>query len=87
MKSIATAIQKAGGSDPERLILAFNGLELATPLGPIAYRGIDHQATLGTYIGLTSLREERGIVKDFAYVDGRFVMPSDAEVTRLRPRE
>lgn len=62
-------------------------MELPTPMGPIVYRSLDHQATLGAYVGVTALQDGRGVVKDFVFVDGKSVMSSDAEVGRLRPHE
>lgn len=85
LKSIATAIKKADSTDTERLIAAFRELQVDTPLGPITYRGIDHQSTMGTYVGTTSLRAGRGIVTDHRYIDGRTVMPADADVRKWRP--
>ena len=87
LKSIATAIKKAGSADTEQLIAAFRELEVETPLGTITYRGIDHQSTMGTYVGTTSLRAGRGIVKDHRYIDGSTVMPADADVRKWRPPE
>lgn len=83
--SLVAAINRAGSLDTEKLILAFKGLNVETPLGPISYRAIDHQSTMGTYIGITSVRQGRAIVKDYRYVPGQSIMPSDAEIKRLRP--
>lgn len=84
LKSIAAAITRAGSTDTERLVVAFRDLAVVTPLGAITYRGLDHQATLGTYVGTTALRAGRGIVIDHTYIDGKTVMPSDADVRRWR---
>jgi branched-chain amino acid transport system substrate-binding protein len=84
LKSVAAAIKNAGSTDTERLITAFRDLEVATPLGPIRYRGIDHQSTMGTYVGTTTLRNGQGMVIDFRYIDGATVMPSDALVRTWR---
>lgn len=69
LKSIAAAVKEAGSTDGETLILAFQCLEVDTPLGAIRYRGIDHQSATGTYVGTTTLRDGRGITKDYRYVD------------------
>jgi branched-chain amino acid transport system substrate-binding protein len=39
-----TAIDKAGGTDPEKLIAAMEGMTFETPKGPMTFRKEDHQA-------------------------------------------
>jgi branched-chain amino acid transport system substrate-binding protein len=85
MMSIAEAIRKAGSTDTEKLIAAFRGLQLGSPFGPITYRAIDHQATMGAYVGTTALEQGRGVMRNFRYIDGAAVQPSDDEVRKLRP--
>ena len=77
----------SAGPTTERLIAAFRELEVDTPLGPITYRGIDHQSTMGTYVGTTTLRPGGGIVRDHVYVNGATVLPADVDVRRWRPAE
>jgi branched-chain amino acid transport system substrate-binding protein len=85
MMSLAAGIAKAGGTDTEKLIAAFRGLKLDSPLGPFEYRASDHQATMGAYVGKIALKNGKGTMADFKYVDGASVLPSDAEVKKLRP--
>ena len=85
MMSAAAAIRKAGSTDTEKLIAAFAGLQVDTPFGKITYRAQDNQATMGAYIGKTALDGGKGVMRDFRYVDGASVMPSDAAVKKLRP--
>ena len=85
MQSIAEALKKAGSTDIEKLISAFRGLKLDTSFGPIEYRKQDHQATMGAYVGLTTLKNGKGTMKDFRLVDGAAIQPSDEEVAKLRP--
>jgi branched-chain amino acid transport system substrate-binding protein len=85
MTSLAAGIAKAGGTDTEKLIAAFRGLKLDSPLGPFEYRASDHQATMGAYVGKIALKNGKGTMADFKYVDGASVLPSDAEVKKLRP--
>jgi branched-chain amino acid transport system substrate-binding protein len=85
MKSLAAGIAKAGSTDTEKLIGAFRGLKLESPFGPFEYRAIDHQATLGAYVGKIALKDGKGTMSDFKYVDGASVLPPDAEVKKLRP--
>ncbi len=85
MKSLAAGIAKAGSTDTEKMIAAFRGLDVESPFGPFKYRASDHQATLGAYVGKIALENGKGTMVDFNYVDGASVLPSDAEVKKLRP--
>jgi len=85
IQSLAAGIAKAGSTDPEKLVEAFKGLKVDSPLGPFVYRAIDHQATMGAYVGKIALEKGKGTMSDFKYVDGASVLPSDAEVKKLRP--
>jgi branched-chain amino acid transport system substrate-binding protein len=85
MKSLAAGIAKAGATDTDKLIAAFRGLKLESPSGPFEYRAIDHQATMGAYVGKITLKAGKGTMRDFKYVDGASVQPSDEEVRKLRP--
>jgi branched-chain amino acid transport system substrate-binding protein len=85
MNSLAAGIAKAGSTDTEKLVAAFKGLKVDSPLGPFHYRASDHQATMGAYVGKIALENGKGTMSDFKYVDGASVLPSDAEVKKLRP--
>lgn len=85
--SIAEAIRKAGSSDTEKLIQAFRGLQVATVFGPITYRAIDQQSTLGAFVGRLELKGGRGVMVDWRYADGKDYLPPDAAVKKLRPAE
>ena len=87
IKSIAAAIRKARSTDTEKLVGAFAELPVETPLGPITYRRIDHQSTMGTYVGTTSISGRLGVVTNHSYIDGKAVMPPDADVRRWRPND
>jgi branched-chain amino acid transport system substrate-binding protein len=86
MKSLAAGIAKAGSTDTEKLITAFRGLEVKNgPFGTFTFRAIDHQATVGAYVGKIAVKDGKGTMSDFKYVDGSAVMPPDDEVRKLRP--
>jgi branched-chain amino acid transport system substrate-binding protein len=85
IKSLAAGLAKAGSADTEKLVDAFHGLQMDGPFGPFFYRAIDHQSTLGAFVGKIALKDGHGTMTDFKYVDGAGVLPSDAEVKRLRP--
>ncbi len=87
IKSIAAGIAKAKSTDTEKLVTAFAGLKVDGPFGPFEYRASDHQATMGAYVGKLALEGGKGTMADFKYVDGSAVLPSDAEVKKLRPAE
>jgi branched-chain amino acid transport system substrate-binding protein len=42
---------------------------------------------MGAYVGTIALEGGKGVMVDFKYVDGATVLPSDAEVKKLRPAE
>ncbi len=85
LKSLAAGISKAGSTDTEKMVAAFRGLKVDTPLGGIVYRASDHQGTMGAYVGKIALEGGKGTMVNFKYIDGASVLPSDAEVKKLRP--
>ena len=85
MLSVAAALKKAGSTDTEKLVDAFKGLEVDTPVGKIMFRSIDHQSTMGAYVGRTKLRDGKGVMVDWTYEEGSKYLPSDDEVKKLRP--
>ena len=87
IKSLAAGMQKAKSTDTEKMIAAFSGLQVGTPFGTITYRPEDHQSTLGGYVGRTKNEGGKGVMTDFRYVDGAKVLPSAAEVKKLRPAD
>jgi branched-chain amino acid transport system substrate-binding protein len=87
VKSLAAGITKAGSTDTAKVADAFSGLKVDSPFGPFVYRGSDHQATLGAFVGKLALKDGKPVMVDFKYVDGAAVLPSDAEVKKLRPAE
>ena len=85
MLGIAAAIKKAGSTDTEALVDAMEGLTYDSPTGSITYRKIDHQSTMGAYVGWTALKDGKGTMVNWSYLDGAGYLPSDAEVRKLRP--
>jgi branched-chain amino acid transport system substrate-binding protein len=84
--SIFEAIRKAGGTDTDKLVTAFKGLRVETPIGPITFRASDGQSTMGAWVGTTKLDPKRGvgIMVGHEYIPGEKVLPSDDEVKKLR---
>jgi branched-chain amino acid transport system substrate-binding protein len=48
--AVVAAIQKAGGTDTEKLIAAMEGMEFQTPKGKMIFRKEDHQALQSMYV-------------------------------------
>lgn len=85
IQSLAAGIAKAGSTDTEALIQAFKGLEVMTPFGPIRYRELDNQSTMGAYVGRLAIRDGKGVMVDVRYVNGADVQPPDELVKQWRP--
>ena len=81
---LAKAIETAGSTKTDDLIKAMEHLRVDTPAGPVAFRAIDHQSTLGVYIGRLAVKDGQGVMTDWRYVDGAGFQPSDAEVLARR---
>jgi branched-chain amino acid transport system substrate-binding protein len=85
ISAIVAGISRTGSVDSEQMAEGFAGARFATPFGPVTWRGLDHQSTLGTYVGKTARRDGQGVMVDWRYVDGASALPSDAEVKKMRP--
>jgi branched-chain amino acid transport system substrate-binding protein len=84
MKAAAAILAKAGSTDTDALIKAAEGLPLDTPFGPIQFRAIDHQSTMGAFVGTTAVKDGSGVMTNFVYRDGKDYLPDDATVKTLR---
>jgi branched-chain amino acid transport system substrate-binding protein len=85
--AIAEALKKAESTDTEKLIGALRGLKFATVFGPVTFRALDQQSTLGAFVGRLDLKDGRGVMVEWRYVDGKDYMPPDAVVRKRRPAE
>ncbi|MDQ3189151.1 MAG: ABC transporter substrate-binding protein [Pseudomonadota bacterium] len=85
--AIFEAIRKAKSLDAEKLIGALRGLQWSTPFGPAQFRAVDHQSTMGAYVGKLDVRDGKGVMVDWRYADGAQYLPSPAEATKQRPHE
>ncbi|WP_307281930.1 ABC transporter substrate-binding protein [Labrys wisconsinensis] len=86
MKAIAAVLAKAKSTKTEDLIKAAEGIGFDTPFGPVSFRAIDHQSTMGAFVGKTAVVDGKGVMVDFRYVPGAQVLPPDSEVKTLRPQ-
>jgi branched-chain amino acid transport system substrate-binding protein len=82
--ALAEALKKAGSTDSEKLVAAFGGLKTPTPFGAVTWRALDHQSTMGAYVGQLARKDGRGVMTNWRYVDGATVQPSDQEIRALR---
>jgi len=87
MQAIFEAIRKAKSTDTEKLIAALRGLNFATPFGPATFRALDHQSTMGAFVGKLDVRGDKGTMVDWRYADGAKYLPGDNEVRRRRPAD
>ncbi|HWD35583.1 MAG TPA: ABC transporter substrate-binding protein, partial [Casimicrobiaceae bacterium] len=85
-KSAVAAIARAGSTDTEKLVAAMEGLTFETPFGSVMYRAIDHQSTMGAYVGRTAVRDGKGVMVDWHYANGKDFLPPDDVVRKLRPQ-
>jgi branched-chain amino acid transport system substrate-binding protein len=87
IKALAKAIATAQSTDTEKMIGALEGMSVVSPFGEITFRKIDHQSTMGMYVGKIVLKNGKGTMGDFFYADGAKYLPSDDEVRAMRPQE
>ena len=85
VNAIVAGLLKAGGTEGEALAEGFRGAAFDTPFGRASFRELDHQATLGAFVGRLGQKGGRGVMTNWRYVDGAAALPSDAEVRTLRP--
>jgi branched-chain amino acid transport system substrate-binding protein len=84
MYTVANALRKAGSADSEKLVAALKGLAMETPFGPIVYRPVDHQSTMGAYVGQLAKKDGKGVMVNWRYADGAVFQPPVEEIRALR---
>ena len=85
--TVGEALRKAKSTDPDAIVAALKGLSHSSPFGPITYRAIDHQSTMGAYVGKIGLKDGKGVMVDWRYEPGEKHLPSDDMVKKIRPAE
>jgi branched-chain amino acid transport system substrate-binding protein len=85
IQAIAAGITKSGGTGSEAMAEGFAEARLATPFGEAIFRAIDHQSTLGTFVGRTAVVDGSGAMVDWHYAEGSAFLPSDEAVRKMRP--
>jgi branched-chain amino acid transport system substrate-binding protein len=82
--AIAAMLEKAASTDTAGLLVAMQGLSFESPVGHILFRAIDHQSTMGAYVGKLAVENGKGAMVDWRYADGADYLPPDHVVARLR---
>jgi len=85
LRALAKAMANAGTTDTDAVVAALRGLDLDTPFGPIRFRTVDQQSTMGTFVGRTTVKGDRGALVDWAYKDGADYLPPQDVVESWRP--
>ena len=75
---------KAGSTETEALIKALEGAKFDSLFGAVTMRAIDHQATVGAWVGETTLNGKNGTMKNWRYVDGADYVFPEADVRAVR---
>jgi branched-chain amino acid transport system substrate-binding protein len=84
MYTVANAIRKAKSVNTEDLITALRGMEMETPIGPIVWRPVDHQSTMGAYVGKITKKNGKGVMTDWKFASGDLYLPSFEQVKAMR---
>ncbi|MCY4237726.1 MAG: ABC transporter substrate-binding protein [Rhodospirillaceae bacterium] len=84
MLAINAMLKKAGSVDTEKMVTAMKGLKFDSPSGPIMFRAVDHQSTMGAWVGWTVLKDGMGAMANWQYLDGANFLPSVEETKKLR---
>jgi branched-chain amino acid transport system substrate-binding protein len=85
--AIKSMIEKAGTTSQDKLIQAMEGLTFDSVVGPISFRALDHQSTMGAWVGRTAVKDGKPLMVDWHYAEGAQYFPPDSEIRALRPAE
>ncbi len=86
VQAIAAMLRKTSAVETEAMVTAMKGLKFGSVFGEVEFRAIDHQSTMGAFVGRTVLRNGKGTMADWRYADGRNYLPPDDVVRTLRPQ-
>jgi branched-chain amino acid transport system substrate-binding protein len=84
VQMIAAMLNKAGSTETDAMVAALKDLRTETIVGPVVMRALDHQSTLGAWVGETTLRGRSGTMKNWRYADGADYLIPEAEVRAAR---
>jgi branched-chain amino acid transport system substrate-binding protein len=83
--SAVAVMKKAGSLDQDKLIAAMANLPVGTPFGTATFRALDHQSTMGAYVGRIGLKDGKGVMTEWRFIDGKDALPSDEDIKKIRP--
>ena len=81
---IRDTLERAGSTDTEALIKALENARFDTVIGPVTMRDIDHQSSMGAWVGKLALKGASATMKDWIYLDGAAFLPPAEEVKAVR---
>lgn len=84
IKAVAAAIGRAGSTDADTVVAALRGLELTSPLGPIEFRVVDQQSTMGTFVGTLTVQDQMPRMVNWRFGAGADYLPGAEETAKLR---
>ena len=81
---IKDLLDKTKSTETDALVKSLADMKFDTVSGPVTMRGLDHQSTLGAWIGETTLKGKVGGLKNWKYADGANYLFPEAEVKAAR---
>jgi branched-chain amino acid transport system substrate-binding protein len=81
---IKDLIDKAGSTETGALLKTLPDMTFNTVIGPVAMRGLDHQSTLGAWVGETTHKGKTPGMTNWTYADGAHYLFPEAEVKAAR---
>lgn len=84
-RTIAAMLEEAGSTDTEAMIAALERIAVDTPQGPLRFRALDNQSTMGAWVGRLELGDDgRGRMVDWRYEDGADYLLDEERVRAVR---
>ncbi|HYZ31474.1 MAG TPA: ABC transporter substrate-binding protein [Crenalkalicoccus sp.] len=84
VQMLQAALAKAGSTETDAMIQALEELTAETIAGPVSIRALDHQSTLGAWVGQTALKGSQGTLRNWRYDDGKDFLIPEEEVRAAR---
>lgn len=79
LQMIGAMLEKAGSTETDAMIAALEDLEIDSPIGPVTMRGLDHQSSMGAFVGRIAVEDGQGRMVDWHYADGKaYLFPEEA---------
>lgn len=85
IKAAARALETAEDLSVPAMITALKNLYMDSPFGVVRMRGLDHQSSLGTFVGRLEYNDGKNRMKHWYYADGSDHWPAPKVVERRRP--